>query len=143
MTETYVQIEQKDDVGVIRLSDPATLNALTVPMVVQLVEALDDLSGTSRTIVVTSDGRAFCSGANLAGGIEVVEEPSGPDLGVLLETHINPLMMRLRELPVPWIASVRGAAAGVGCSLALAADLIVASDDPTAAYPVISGVSFR
>jgi 2-(1,2-epoxy-1,2-dihydrophenyl)acetyl-CoA isomerase len=50
------------------------------------------------------------------------------DPTAILETHVNPLMSKLRNLPVPWICAVRGAAAGVGASLALAADLIVAGE---------------
>jgi 2-(1,2-epoxy-1,2-dihydrophenyl)acetyl-CoA isomerase len=55
-------------------------------------------------------------------------DPQTRDVGIFLEEQINPLLTKLRGLPIPWIAAVRGAAAGVGASLALSADLIVASD---------------
>jgi 2-(1,2-epoxy-1,2-dihydrophenyl)acetyl-CoA isomerase len=58
-----------------------------------------------------------------------LESDLAEDLGLILETHVNPLMSQLRALPVPWLAAVRGAAAGAGCSIALAADLVVASED--------------
>lgn len=121
-----IEIERRGRVGVLRLNDPAVLNAVSVAMLDEFGPALDALLETSRAIIVTGEGRAFCSGANLAGGMS--EPGPAADFGLELETHVNPLMTRLRDLPVPWISAVRGAAAGVGCSLALAADMVVASD---------------
>jgi 2-(1,2-epoxy-1,2-dihydrophenyl)acetyl-CoA isomerase len=46
----------------------------------------------------------------------------------VLESHINPLMLRLRDLPIPWVSAIKGSAAGVGCSFALAADIVVAGE---------------
>jgi 2-(1,2-epoxy-1,2-dihydrophenyl)acetyl-CoA isomerase len=109
-------------VCLIRLNDPATLNAVSVPMVEELNSAIAEFAGTARTLVLTGAGRAFSSGANLS------QDPDYSDFGLSLEQHVNPLMTRLRNLPIPWISAVRGAAAGFGCSLALAADLVVASD---------------
>lgn len=127
MYET-IETERRGAVGVIRLNQPGTLNALSVRMVDEIAAALDELVPASRAILMTSAGRAFCSGANLTGGM--VENPpkAERDAGRVLETHINPLMTRLRDLSVPWITAVRGAAAGAGCSLALAGDLIVAGE---------------
>lgn len=116
-------VERRGDIGIVRMNDPATLNAITVRSCEELVTAFDDLSRSARAIILTGEGRGFCSGANLDPNI-----PLNEDFGVVLETHINPLMTRLRDLPVPWLSVVRGAAAGVGCALALAADLIVASE---------------
>jgi 2-(1,2-epoxy-1,2-dihydrophenyl)acetyl-CoA isomerase len=90
--------------------------------------ALDSLAGEARAIVIAGKGRAFCSGGKLSGEDMAQPGADGPDVGATLETHVNPLMRRLRNLPVPWISAVRGAAAGVGCALALAGDLIVASE---------------
>jgi 2-(1,2-epoxy-1,2-dihydrophenyl)acetyl-CoA isomerase len=128
MNRNSVEIESDGKVGIIRLNDPATLNAMTVQMVEAFGLALDDLLPNSRAILVTGAGRAFCSGANLS--VSPVEPTDGSrvDFGLALETHLNPLMSRLRNLPVPWISMVRGAAAGAGCALALAADMIVASE---------------
>jgi len=117
-----IAIEIRGTVGLIRLNDPATLNAVSVAMIEELNHAIDELAGSTRAILLTGTGRSFCSGANLSG------DPPYADFGLSLEQHINPLMTRLRNLPVPWISAVRGAAAGFGCSLALAADLVVASD---------------
>jgi 2-(1,2-epoxy-1,2-dihydrophenyl)acetyl-CoA isomerase len=120
----HLQTERAGNVAIIRLNDPATLNALTMPLVDAIHEAVHDAAKTARAMLVCATGRAFCSGANLAA------TPSGEkrDAGLSLEHHINPLMRTLRDLPIPWISAVQGAAAGVGASLALAADLIVAGE---------------
>lgn len=123
-----IQLEILDDeVAIIRLNDPATLNAVTVAMVEEIGTALDQIETSARALILTGAGRAFCAGANLAAEIEP-EDDGLPDMGGALETHINPLMTRLRNLAFPWISAVRGPAAGVGCSLALAADLVIASE---------------
>lgn len=119
-------------VGVIRLNDPQALNAMSVPMAEALDAALDRAFAESRAMILTGEGRAFCAGANLSRGAPPLDATGRPDMGAALETHINPLLMRLRDAPIPWISAVRGPAAGVGCSLALAADLVIASD--TAAF---------
>lgn len=123
MTYEKIILERRGDVGIVRMNDPASLNAVSTRSIDELSAAFDDLANSSRAIVLTGEGRGFCSGANLGPDTELED-----DFGLVLETHINPLMTRLRNLPVPWISAVRGPAAGVGCSLALAADLIVASE---------------
>lgn len=128
MTSNKVLVEQIEGVGIIRLNDPDRLNALTAEMVEELDEAFDRCAGSCRAILLTSVGRAFSSGVNLAGGQPIEDKNGKIDLGLFLEKHVNPLISRLAELPIPWVSGVRGAAAGVGCSLALSADLIVASE---------------
>jgi 2-(1,2-epoxy-1,2-dihydrophenyl)acetyl-CoA isomerase len=110
------------------LNDPATLNAVTLRTIEEIGSALDDITGSTRAMVLTGAGRAFCSGANLTGGMGVGQAEGPPDAGRVLESHINPLMLRLRDLPMPWVSAVKGSAAGVGCSFALAADMIVAGE---------------
>jgi 2-(1,2-epoxy-1,2-dihydrophenyl)acetyl-CoA isomerase len=126
-----LDLDWSGEVAIIRMNDPATLNAVTLSMIDAFDRALDEVASRARALIVTGAGKGFCSGANLAGGLGVGERPADPsqsDGGLVLETHINPLMSKLRDLPVPWISSVRGAAAGVGASIALAADLVVASE---------------
>lgn len=124
-----VLIEQAADVGIVRLNDPATLNAISPALVEELERAFDECALTSRAIILTTSGANFSSGGNLAGGALPTGEDGQTDVGLVLESHVNPLMVKLAALPIPWISAVRGAAAGVGCSLALAADLVVASDN--------------
>lgn len=128
MDDPTLELEWRGDVAVVRLNDPATLNAITLDNVAGFHAALDEIEPRARAMVLTGAGRAFCSGANLSGGMGDEVAPDEFDAGLSLETHINPLMQRLRTLHLPWIAAVRGAAAGAGASLALAGDMIVASE---------------
>lgn len=121
--------EARDKVGIIRLNDPTALNAMSVQMAQDLSHALDQAFETSRALILTGAGRGFCAGAKLSADETIPLDASGkPDMGAGLESHINPILLRLRDAPIPWISAVRGPAAGVGCSLALAADMVVASD---------------
>lgn len=122
MSFDKIELECLDQVSILRLNDPGVLNAVTTQMIEELDRALDIAISQSRVIILTGAGRAFCAGADLNAGL------GDDDFGLVLETHINPLMTKLRGLPTPWIASVRGPAAGVGCSFALAADLVIASE---------------
>ena len=112
------------DVAIITIADPATLNALSVTLAQELAEALTLAAATSRAIILTGEGRSFCSGANLSDGIDPTKE--GYDAGEPLEAVYNPLMQSIRNLAVPIVTAIRGAAAGFGCALALSGDMIVA-----------------
>lgn len=125
-----IQYEVSNMVALLRLNHPQTLNALTGAMIDQLHTALDRAEASARSMVLAANGRAFCSGANLFGGMgDAPAEGIKPDAGAPLESALNPLMTRLRSLTIPWISAVQGAAAGGGASLALAGDLIVAAED--------------
>lgn len=128
MAGSTVIMSMAGDVATIRLNDPARLNAITLEMVEELEKAIDQAALTARALILTGEGRAFCAGANLGGGLTPTDGDGRPDAGSSLETHVNPLMTKLRNLPFPWISAVRGAAAGVGCSLALAADIVITSE---------------
>lgn len=124
-----IELERDGDVAIIRLNDPATLNAVTLQTIEEIDSALTEITGSARAMVLTGAGRAFCSGANLTGGMGVGQKSDGPpDAGSSLESHINPLMVRLRDVPFPWVSAIKGSAAGVGCSFALAADIVVAGE---------------
>jgi 2-(1,2-epoxy-1,2-dihydrophenyl)acetyl-CoA isomerase len=126
---SYVSIlaESVGDVAVIRLNDQNSLNAISPQMVEELLAAFQEASRSQRAIVLTGVGRAFCSGANLG---SVTYDPSDSyDAGVLLESHFNPLMMMIRDLPVPFVTAVNGPAVGVGSTIALSGDLIIAAQD--------------
>jgi 2-(1,2-epoxy-1,2-dihydrophenyl)acetyl-CoA isomerase len=128
---SLVKSEFVNHTAILRFNDPATLNAMSLAMVEALQAALDECEAKSvRAIVISGEGRAFCSGASLTGG-DLSVGAAGFDAGAGLQSHYNPLMMRLRNLPIPFVTAVHGAAAGIGCSLALIGDLIVAD---TTAY---------
>jgi 2-(1,2-epoxy-1,2-dihydrophenyl)acetyl-CoA isomerase len=126
MRYSKIICETRGDVAIIRLDDERTLNAISPPMAEELRDALVKVGTSSRAVIVTGTGRGFCSGANL-GDID----PNAPeyDAGAVLDKHYNPLMLALRALPIPCVAAVNGAAAGLGCALALAADLVVAAEN--------------
>ncbi len=127
----YQKLKLSTDGGVriVALSDPATLNAASLEMAGELTQALGELDGV-RAVVLTGEGRGFCSGANLTSGPGggAVDTDGLPDAGAALESTYNPLVSAIRDLPVPIVTAVNGAAAGIGCSLALMGDLIVAGE---------------
>jgi 2-(1,2-epoxy-1,2-dihydrophenyl)acetyl-CoA isomerase len=134
MEMSLIKLDVVDDVATIRFNSPATLNSMSVPVVEEFRAALIDAEKSARALVITGEGRAFCSGAALGGGGAAGgAAPSGPpDAGAVLASHFNPLMVQLRDLSLPFVTAVHGAAAGVGCSIALMGDLIVA--DSTAYF---------
>ncbi|UOM34739.1 enoyl-CoA hydratase-related protein [Acuticoccus sp. I52.16.1] len=119
-----VLIEQQGDVTVLRLNDPKTMNAVTEEVGQTLRRALEAAGQSSRAVVLAGGERAFSSGAKLSADSGMVER--GGDIGASLERTFNPLMRAIRDLPIPVVTAVRGAAAGVGASLAMAGDIIVA-----------------
>src|SRR5258708_19266083 len=120
-----ITTEAVDAVLVIRLNDTKALNAISLEMVEQLTEAFRLASRTQRAIMLTGNGRAFCSGINLRSmNFDFDENYDG---GLALESHINPLMMLIRDLPIPFLTAVNGLAAGVGSTIALPGDYIVAA----------------
>ncbi len=123
-----VRLEARDKVAVITLNHPEVMNALSAKMAHGLTEALAcaaDPANGFRAVVLTGEGRAFCSGANL---VEAAEQRNGPrDAGTHLEQHYHPLLRRIRDVDLPVLTAVNGAAAGIGMSLALMGDLVVAA----------------
>ena len=115
--------ERRGDLALVRLNDPKTLNALSRDMLVELAEAVEQAS-SARALLLLGSERAFSSGANLSGS----GAAPGEDLGAALDTYYNPLLRKLRALPIPVVSAVSGVAAGAGCSLALAADLVLAGE---------------
>jgi 2-(1,2-epoxy-1,2-dihydrophenyl)acetyl-CoA isomerase len=110
-------------VATITLNRPDSLNALNAGMIEELRMALGSLAGSgARSLLLIGEGRAFSSGADLVAGGGLPD-----DVGAALESHLNPLIEDVFDLPMPVIAAVRGPCAGAGCSLALAADIVVAS----------------
>ncbi|PZQ58018.1 MAG: 2-(1,2-epoxy-1,2-dihydrophenyl)acetyl-CoA isomerase [Phenylobacterium zucineum] len=115
-------------VGVITLSDPSTLNAAGLELMGELQAAFDEFAygDKVRAIVITGEGRGFCSGANLTAGGGRADPAGGPNQSLL--RVFNPFVAALRKSPKPIVSAVNGVAAGVGVSLAVAADLVVAAE---------------
>ena len=113
----------------ITLNRPDTMNAwdkqLGTDLLAAVREAADD--DDVRAVTVTGAGRAFSSGADLRAGFDATPE-GHPDVLTVLHERYHPIIRGLRELPKPVLAAVNGPAVGIGCSLALVADLIVARE---------------
>ena len=125
-----VEVERVEHVGVIRLNRPKLLNALNPGICLDLNDALDELEADFpdiRAIILTGNGRGFCSGADLSGQIAAANGEA-PRPGYDPRALIPPLAPRMRRVAQPIIAAVNGVAAGAGFSLSLAADIRIASD---------------
>lgn len=121
-----LKIETADGITTIALDDPKTLNALTPALAKSLATALFDAEKSSRAIILTGSDRAFCSGANLQARPD--SKPGDIDAGSSLEQAYNPLMLTIRNLDVTLITAVSGPAAGIGASIAMAGDIIIAGE---------------
>lgn len=119
-------------VATITLNDPATMNACGVDTARELADAFSRAATEARAVILTGVGRGFCSGANLTatGGAAASAggDSGGFDAGAALDSTYNPLVSQIRDLPIPIVTAVNGAAAGVGCSLALLGDMILAAE---------------
>ncbi|MGI8572807.1 MAG: enoyl-CoA hydratase/isomerase family protein [Solirubrobacteraceae bacterium] len=123
-----VELTMSDRVAHVTLNRPQALNAWTAELAAELLDVLGELEQDpeTRVIVITGAGRAFSAGADLKAGAPPTPEGK-PDVATRLRTAYNPLILRVRTLPKPVIAAVNGPAVGIGCSLALACDLVVAA----------------
>ena len=123
-----IECRRSEGVAWLILNRPDALNAWNRQLGEELTQALDDVAADPqvRSIVLTGAGRAFSSGADLRGGLSTTTEGK-PDVETELRDVYHPLILRVRTVPKPVIAAVNGPAVGIGASLALASDLIVAS----------------
>lgn len=124
----YETILATRDGGVltITLNRPERLNAASIELADELRAALYDL-GDARAVLITGAGKGFCSGADLAARGEANAITSKGGSHQALQNHYNPLVSQILRLPVPVVTAVNGPAAGVGCSIALAGDFVIAS----------------
>ncbi len=128
MSEEPVLVEARPTYRVITLNRAARLNAVTIELHRALADALDkaEADKSCRSILLTGTGRGFCAGQDLAD----LDQPSAEkpaDLGLLIDRHYNPLIRRLRALPMPVVCAVNGIAAGAGANIALACDIVIAA----------------
>lgn len=109
----------------ITLNRPERLNAASIPLADELSAAFYDLCD-ARAVVITGAGKGFCSGADLAARGEAGARQQKGGSHLALQNHYNPLLSQILRAPVPVVTAVNGAAAGVGCSIALAGDFVLA-----------------
>ena len=128
MSYKKIEFDLSDDIATLTLNDPATLNAAGLDTVEEMQIALEKAGDLARCTIITGSGRGFCSGANLSPDqTRPSTQDRKPDAGQALDTHYNPLIKAMRTHPHPIITAVNGAAAGVGCSIALMGDFIIAA----------------
>ena len=122
----YLTVEAQGSVLRIALNRPEVFNAFHRGMALELQDALREANDNPkvRCILLTGEGRAFCSGQDLGEAID----PNGPGLDRILSEHYNPLVLLIRSLRKPVVVAVNGVAAGAGVNLALAGDIVIAAE---------------
>lgn len=122
MDYEHILTQTADGLMTIVISRPDRLNAVTTTTLKEIYDALDAAGNSSavRAVLLKGEGGSFCSGADIKDGTNT------EDVGADLEAIFHPLLEKLREMPVPIITAVKGVAAGAGCGLALAGDIVVA-----------------
>jgi len=130
-TYQTVIVETAEHICTITLNRPDRFNAfsrqLTADLGAALNAAADD--GDVRVVILTGAGRAFCSGQDLAELQEGYARGEPPQLGRILHERYHPVIERMCAMSQPIIGAINGVAAGAGCSLALACDMRIASEE--------------
>ncbi|MGL3822676.1 enoyl-CoA hydratase-related protein [Sphingopyxis sp. R3-92] len=130
MTDTpafdTIKLEIADNVATITLNRPERLNSMPPAMADDIRLALDYLPSLgARALLITGEGRGFCSGADL-GGDRNSAVGGGANSRKALRNHYNPMLLALANLDIPVVVAVNGPAAGVGCSFGLSGDFTIA-----------------
>jgi 2-(1,2-epoxy-1,2-dihydrophenyl)acetyl-CoA isomerase len=129
LTRETIIWEEAGAVGRLTLNRPETLNAWTAEFGRELKEVVEGEAARDsiRAVMVTGAGRGFSSGADLKAGFEPADD-GRPDIRKELHELYHPAIAGIRRLPKPVVVAVNGPAVGIGCSLALACDLVMAAE---------------
>ena len=119
-----IALHIEDDIGVVTLNRPEVMNALNTRMRAELTHAVGVAGREARVVVLTGAGKAFCSGQDLGDRVNA----TNVNLERTLRDEYEPMLSEIVNCKVPTIAAVNGAAAGAGANLALAADVVIASE---------------
>ena len=121
-----IKSEITNNVGKIYLNRPDKYHSFIREMALKLQNVLNEYKNNEdvRTILITAEGKAFCAGQDLNEAID----PNQPDITQIIEEHYNPIIGIIRSIEKPVIAAVNGVAAGAGASIAIACDIIIASE---------------
>lgn len=121
-----VTISKENGVGYITLNRPEKYNSFNREMAMALQSHLDDCSDddTVRCIYITGNGKGFCAGQDLA----ETPDPRNVDFEKIVSEHYNPVIKRIRNIEKPIVCAVNGVAAGAGANIALACDIVIASE---------------
>jgi len=123
----YLKYQNEEGVVTVTLNRPEVYNALNDEITFELQDAIKAISkdGSARVVVLTGEGKAFCSGQDLKASAETDNRSFSDSL----HKRYNPIIKGLRNLPKPVICKLNGVAAGAGCSIALACDMIIANEE--------------
>jgi 2-(1,2-epoxy-1,2-dihydrophenyl)acetyl-CoA isomerase len=121
MSFETIQFDIHNGIATLTLNRPAVMNALNGQMRAEITQALGDLPPEVRCVVMTGAGRGFCSGQDLTDG------SAAANLEATLRDEYEPMLRAITQCDVPVIAAVNGVAAGAGANLALAADVVIAT----------------
>ncbi|MFZ5731282.1 MAG: 2-(1,2-epoxy-1,2-dihydrophenyl)acetyl-CoA isomerase PaaG [Pseudomonadota bacterium] len=127
MENEPIQVEVGDGFRILTLNRPESLNSFTQAMHTALANALREAEAdtTCRALLLTGAGRGFCAGQDLADG--GFTSGHAPDLAITIDKNYNPLVRKLRQLPIPIVCAVNGVAAGAGANIAFACDIVLAA----------------
>lgn len=125
MTFETIEFDISDSVATLTLNRPSVMNALNSRMRAEITQVLTTLSSDIRCVVLTGAGRGFCSGQDLTDGT------AAANLEATLRDEYEPMLRAITQCNVPVIAAVNGVAAGAGANLALAADVVIATQSAT------------
>ncbi len=123
MNYQTLRVTNRDGLAVITMNRTEVMNALNTQMRAEITHAFRDLADKCRAIVLTGKGRAFCSGQDLGDKVKA----HNADLERTLRDEYEPMLRAIYDCPVPTLAAVNGAAAGAGANLALACDVVIAT----------------
>jgi 2-(1,2-epoxy-1,2-dihydrophenyl)acetyl-CoA isomerase len=128
MSNNSIELKIENNVAWISLNRPEVFNSFNREMAFLLQETLDNCANDTnvRAIVITGNGKAFCAGQDLK---EVTDPELNPGFRKILEEHYNPIIQKIRNIEKPIIGAVNGVAAGAGANIALACDIVVASEN--------------
>ncbi|MEM8822186.1 MAG: enoyl-CoA hydratase-related protein [Pseudomonadota bacterium] len=119
-----IHYDLRDGVGVMELDRPDVMNALSTQMRAEILHCVREAETSARVLVMTGRGRAFCSGQDLGDRASV----ANLNLERTLRDEYEPMLRAIFDCAIPTIAAVNGPAAGAGANLALACDVVVATE---------------
>lgn len=125
MEYTTIRYRVADGMAVLTLNRPEVMNALNTQMRAEIAHAAREAGKEARVLVITGQGKSFCSGQDLGDRANA----ANLDLERTLRDEYVPMLRAIFDCPIPTIAAVNGPAAGAGANLALAADVVIASED--------------
>ena len=123
-----IELRIENQIAFISLNRPDVFNSFNREMAFLMQDTLDICGNDNnvRAIVITGNGKAFCAGQDIG---EITNPELNPGFRKILDDHYNPIIKKIRNIEKPIIAAVNGVAAGAGANIALACDIVLASEN--------------